>query len=93
MNPSVSVSRPRTSRLGWWLALPPACAVVAGFFTLWLAISIPDPVVMKSRPASGQVVHDARSQWPAQAARNHAATSPNSLQLTQSQSQTKESKP
>lgn len=56
----------------WLVMAGPALVVVAGFWTLWLAISHPDPVLVAS-PASIQAPGDAET--PAQTARNHAATS------------------
>jgi hypothetical protein len=47
----------------WLVVAGPAVVVVASFVTLYLAITIPDPVVT-----------DAKSGAPAMQARNHAAT-------------------
>lgn len=47
----------------WLVVAGPAVVVVASFITLYLAITIPDPVVT-----------DAKSEAPAMLARNHAAT-------------------
>jgi hypothetical protein len=70
MKPSPSSPNPSPSRLGWWLALPPICAVLAGVATLILALSNPDPVVQRNVVKDAQ----ARHQWPAQMARNHVVT-------------------
>ncbi|MDQ3059126.1 MAG: FixH family protein [Pseudomonadota bacterium] len=49
-----------------WLVLAgPAVVVVASFITLYLAISIPDPVITDAKP---------QALAPAMQARNHAAT-------------------
>lgn len=56
----------------WLVISGPALVVVAGFWTLWLAISHPDPIVADS-PARAEVFGHAET--PAQTARNHAATS------------------
>lgn len=56
----------------WLVISGPALVVVAGFFTLWLAISNPDPIVAES-PARTEAVGHAETL--AQTARNHAATS------------------
>lgn len=47
----------------WLVVAGPAVVVVASFVTLYLAITIPDPVIT-----------DAKSAAPAMLARNHAAT-------------------
>lgn len=55
----------------WLLIAGPAAVVVAGFFTLFLALRTPDPVIGGHAPAqqAGQA-----SLAPALQARNHAAT-------------------
>lgn len=59
----------------WLLIAGPAAVVVAGFFTYYLAVSRPDPVLSTQPPASspsgqGDTIREA----PAVQARNHAAT-------------------
>ena len=55
----------------WLLIAGPAIVVVAGFFTYYLAVRTPDPVL----PTSAQQTQAGGiSQAPAVQARNHAAT-------------------
>ena len=59
----------------WLLIAGPAIVVVAGFFTYYLAVRSPDPVLPTQAPVQtsglgGQGISDA----PAVQARNHAAT-------------------
>ncbi|MFY7913275.1 MAG: nitrogen fixation protein FixH [Rubrivivax sp.] len=54
----------------WLLIAGPAIVVVAGFFTFYLAVSSPDPVL----PTTGQGQGGEIGQAPAVQARNHAAT-------------------
>lgn len=56
----------------WLVISGPLLVVLAGFWTLWLAIEHPDPIVTDQR-AQGVKSDDAHA--PAQMARNHAATS------------------
>lgn len=58
----------------WLLISGPAIVVVAGFFTYYLAVRTPDPVLPTH--VSGQVQGQGSgiSQAPAVQARNHAAT-------------------
>ena len=59
----------------WLLIAGPAAVVVAGFFTYYLAVSRPDPVLSTQPSASspsGQA--EAIREAPAVQARNHAAT-------------------
>ena len=61
----------------WLVVSGPAIVVVAGFFTLYLAISRPDPVYSDAqrqavRPAASAQADHALA--PAMQARNHAAT-------------------
>lgn len=63
----------------WLLIAGPAAVVVAGFFTLYLAISRPDPVVDADYYRKGIEINQtleagASALAPAQQARNHAAT-------------------
>ena len=54
----------------WLVIAGPAAVVVASFFTLYLAIARPDPLVVEDRhrsPGAGTLA-------PATEARNHAAT-------------------
>lgn len=72
----------QTSKRPWWsfghvwlLIAGPATVVVAGFFTYYLAVRSPDPVLptqVPSQAASGQ--GGGISEAPAVQARNHAAT-------------------
>ncbi|HAL36748.1 MAG TPA: nitrogen fixation protein FixH [Polaromonas sp.] len=63
----------------WLVIAGPAIVVVASFVTLYLAITIPDPV--SNTPGHRQVDHGAKPDMgyvsnlaPAMQARNHAAT-------------------
>lgn len=56
----------------WLLIAGPAIVVVAGFFTYYLAVRTPDPVLPTSAPEAGQT--SGIGQAPAVQARNHAAT-------------------
>ncbi len=56
----------------WLVISGPAVVVVAGFFTLWLAIGHPDPVVIETA-VQASVTGDANAL--AMQARNHAAAS------------------
>ncbi|MBM3386899.1 MAG: nitrogen fixation protein FixH [Betaproteobacteria bacterium] len=78
-----SPERTQTPTGAWWrfghvwlVIAGPAAVVVAGFFTFYLAVRNPDPVV--STPAqTGQAPagdKEGISQAPAVQARNHAAT-------------------
>jgi hypothetical protein len=64
----------------WLLISGPAIVVVAGFWTLWLAIMQPDPVLDENYYQHGleinKTLRDARSNsmLPAEKGRNHAAT-------------------
>ena len=57
----------------WLVISGPALVVIAGFWTLWLALSQPDPLVGEG--GGGPKVDTAAAEMPAQIARNHAATS------------------
>jgi len=58
----------------WLLIAGPAIVVVAGFFTFYLAVRMPDPV-LSTQVAAPNVGQGADiSQAPAVQARNHAAT-------------------
>ncbi len=63
-----------------WLVLAgPAIVIVAGFFTLYLAIRTPDPVVSEDYYRQGMEINKtlettSGSLAPAVQARNHAAT-------------------
>ena len=65
---------------GWyWRAL--VVVIVAGFITLWLAMSRPDPVVAEDYYQRGidinkTLEHPEKSLAPAMKGRNHAATPP-----------------
>lgn len=54
----------------WLLIAGPAIVVVAGFFTFYLAVRSPDPVL----PTTGQGQGGDIGHAPAVQARNHAAT-------------------
>lgn len=63
----------------WMLIAGPAIVVVAGFVTLWLAISQPDPVVTEDYYRKGIEINQSldrpeKSLVPAVTGRNHAAT-------------------
>ena len=60
----------------WLLIAGPAIVVVAGFFTYYLAVRTPDPVLptQPSGAAAGAQSANGISQAPAVQARNHAAT-------------------
>ena len=65
-----------------WLVLAgPLVVIVAGFITLWLAMSRPDPVVAEDYYQRGidinkTLAHPEKSLAPAMKGRNHAATPP-----------------
>ena len=65
-----------------WLVLAgPLVVIVAGFITLWLAMSRPDPVVAEDYYQRGidinkTLEHQEKSLAPAMKGRNHAATPP-----------------
>lgn len=58
----------------WLLIAGPAIVVVAGFFTYYLAVRMPDPVLSTQAPASSAGQGADLGQAPAVQARNHAAT-------------------
>lgn len=63
----------------WMVIAGPAIVVVAGFITLWIAISRPDPVVDDDYYQRGLNINETlrqsdRSMLPAVKGRNHAAT-------------------
>lgn len=63
----------------WLVIAGPAIVVVAGFITLWLAISRPDPVVSEDYYRKGIEINSTlttpeKSLAPAVKGRNHAAT-------------------
>lgn len=63
----------------WMVVAGPAIVVVASFFTLYLAISRPDPVMDENYYQKGLEINKTlggtpSSAAPAMAARNHAAT-------------------
>ena len=64
---------------GWYWR--PLVVIVAGFITLWLAMSRPDPVVAEDYYQRGidinkTLEHPEKSLAPAMKGRNHAATPP-----------------
>ena len=63
----------------WLIIAGPAIVVVAGFVTLWLAVSRPDPVVAEDYSRQGIEINKTleapeKSRAPAMKGRNHAAT-------------------
>lgn len=63
----------------WLIIAGPAIVIVAGFVTLWLAVSRPDPVVAEDYYRQGIEINKtlenpAKSLAPAIKGRNHAAT-------------------
>ncbi|MBY0454607.1 MAG: FixH family protein [Burkholderiaceae bacterium] len=63
----------------WLIIFGPAAVVVAGFYTLWLAVRTPDPVVDSDYYRKGieinSTLKDVRADLvPAVNGRNHAAT-------------------
>ena len=58
----------------WLLISGPAIVVVAGFFTYYLAVRTPDPVLSTQAPATSAGQGSDLGQAPAVQARNHAAT-------------------
>ena len=59
----------------WMLIAGPAVVVVAGFFTYYLAVRIPDPVLPTTvQVPEGSAQASGISQAPAVQARNHSAT-------------------
>ncbi len=69
----------------WMIIAGPAIVVVAGFVTLWLAISQPDPVIEEDYYQRGLKINETlreqsgRNMMPAMKGRNHAATEDASL--------------
>lgn len=59
--------------LVWMILGGPAVVVVAGFITLYLAVSHPDPVLHVT-PRSAQQERQGITHAPAMQGRNHAAT-------------------
>ena len=82
----VNSPAPSTSSQPWWkyghvwmIIAGPAIVVVAGFITLWLAISRPDPVLDEDYYRKGVEINKTLAEQglslkPALAGRNHAAT-------------------
>ena len=64
----------------WLFIAGPAIVVFAGFYTLWLAITIPDPVVAEDYYQQGININETLADnkepalTPALKGRNHAAT-------------------
>jgi hypothetical protein len=63
----------------WLIIAGPVIVIVAGFVTLWLAISRPDPVVAEDYYRQGIEINKTleapeKSLLPAMKGRNHAAT-------------------
>ena len=79
-NPKTRTSQPWW-RYGYvWLVIAgPAVVVVAGFYTLWLAIRSPDPVLAEDYYQQGIEINKtlnspSKNLLPALKGRNHAAT-------------------
>jgi uncharacterized protein len=63
----------------WLIIAGPVIVIIAGFVTLWLAISRPDPVVAEDYYRQGIEINKTleapeKSLLPAMKGRNHAAT-------------------
>lgn len=60
----------------WLIVAGPLAVVLAGLYTLWLAVSTPDPLVAQDYYRRGVALElkAAPELAPAQQARNHAAT-------------------
>ncbi|WP_422846217.1 FixH family protein [Acidovorax sp. M2(2025)] len=63
----------------WLIIAGPVIVIIAGFVTLWLALSRPDPVVAEDYYRQGVEINKtlsepSKSLAPAMKARNHAAT-------------------
>lgn len=64
----------------WMFIAGPAAVVVAGFYTFWLAVSIPDPVIDENYYQNGININktlsaeNGKALTPALKGRNHAAT-------------------
>lgn len=63
----------------WLVVAGPAIVVVAGFITLYLAITRPDPLIIKDHDRKGSEINktleiDSASRAPAIQGRNHAQT-------------------
>lgn len=79
-----SSDKPDTVSPPWWkfgyvwlILAGPAIVVVAGFYTLWLAIKTPDPVVSEDYYRKGVEINKTlveKSLLPALNGRNHAMT-------------------
>ena len=76
VSPSLPTARPWWTHGYVWLILAgPAIVVVAGFYTYYLAVRMPDPVLPTHVPAQVQNPQATGiSEAPAVQARNHAAT-------------------
>lgn len=65
--------------LVWMIIAGPAIVVVAGFITLWLALSQPDPVIDENYYQKGidinkTLAEQKKAMTPGMQGRNHAAT-------------------
>ena len=65
----------------WLIIAGPAIVIVAGFVTLWLAVSQPDPVLAEDYYQQGLKINETLKEsgggmMPAIKGRNHAATPP-----------------
>jgi hypothetical protein len=77
----LNMSDSNSSQRPWWsfghvwlLIAGPAIVVVAGFFTYYLAVRTPDPVLSTQSSANSTGQSADLGQAPAVQARNHAAT-------------------
>ncbi|EER61988.1 conserved hypothetical protein [Acidovorax delafieldii 2AN] len=80
MSAAVSESKPWWQFGHVWLVIAgPVIVIIAGFVTLWLAVSRPDPVITEDYYREGieinqTLANSEKSRAPALKARNHAAT-------------------
>ena len=63
----------------WLVTAGPVIVIIAGFVTLWLAVSQPDPVIAEDYYQRGLNINETlkesgRDMTPAMKGRNHAAT-------------------
>lgn len=64
----------------WMFIAGPAAVVIAGFYTFWLAVTVPDPVVAEDYYQQGIDINktladkEMKSLVPALKGRNHAVT-------------------
>lgn len=83
----VSTKKPQQESKPWWkygyvwmVIAGPAVVVIAGFYTFWLAVTIPDPIVAEDYYQQGIDINktladkETQSLTPALKGRNHAVT-------------------